>query len=41
MWYHAFHTRISRYRNCIGYRHDRLIKEVNKTYWDARKGAGS
>jgi len=41
MWYQAFHTRISRYRRCIGYRHDKLIKDVNKTYWEVRKSAGS
>lgn len=41
MWYQAFNTRISRYRRCIGYRHDKLIKDVNKTYWEAREGAGS
>jgi len=41
MWYRTFHTRISRYRNCVGYRHDKLIKDVNRTYWDAWKGAGS
>jgi hypothetical protein len=41
MWYRTFQTRISRYRNCIGYRHDKLIKDVNQTYWKAWKGAGS
>lgn len=41
MWYRTFHTRISRYRNCVGYRHDKLIKNVNRTYWDAWRGAGS
>ena len=40
MWYHAFETRISRYRSCIGFRHDRLIKEVNETYWDRVKSPG-
>lgn len=41
MWYRTFQTRISRYRSCIGYRHDKLIKDVNQTYWKAWKGAGS
>jgi hypothetical protein len=41
MWYQALHTPISRYRRCVGYRHDKLIKDVNKTYWKARDGAGS
>jgi len=41
MWYRTFHTRISRYRSCIGYRHDKLIKDVNKTYWKARNEIGS
>lgn len=41
MWYRGFNTRISRYRDCISYRHDKLIKDVNKTYWKAWKGAGS
>jgi hypothetical protein len=40
MWYQAFQTRISRYRSCIGYRHDRLIREVNETYWDRVKTPG-
>lgn len=40
MWYHAFETKISRYRSCIGFRHDRLIKEVNETYWDRAKSPG-
>jgi hypothetical protein len=41
MWYQALHTPISRYRRCVGYRHDKLIKDVNKTYWKAREDAGS
>lgn len=40
MWYQAFNTRISRYRSCLGYRHDRLIKGVNESYWDAVKSPG-
>lgn len=40
MWYHAFATKISRYRSCLGFRHDRLIKEVNETYWDRVKSPG-
>ena len=40
MWYQAFERRISRYRSCIGYRHDRVIKEVNETYWDRVKSPG-
>lgn len=41
MWYRAFHTRISRYRDCLGQRHDALIKDVNQTYWTAARNAGS
>ncbi len=41
MWYQALHTRVSRYRRCVGYRHDKLIKDVNKTYWKARDEVGS
>ena len=41
MWFRTVHTRVSRYRNCISYRHDKLIKDVNQTYWKAWKGAGS
>lgn len=41
MWYQALDTRVSRYRRCVGYRHDMLIKDVNKDYWKARDGAGS
>lgn len=41
MWYQAFQTRISRYRSCIGYRHDKLIKQVNEAYWDAAQAPGS
>ena len=41
MWYRAFHTRISRYRDCLGQRHDALIKDVNQTYWKAARAAGS
>ena len=41
LWYRAFHTRISRYRDCIGSQHDKLIKDVNETYWDVMKGAGT
>lgn len=41
MWYRTFNTRISRYRNCISYRHDKLIKDVNRTYWKAWEGPGS
>jgi hypothetical protein len=40
MWYQAFNTRISRYRACIGYQHDKLIKNVNETYWDTVKTPG-
>jgi len=40
MWFRGYHTRVSRYRDCIGQRHDALIKDVNKTYWKARDGAG-
>ena len=40
MWYRAFHTRISRYRDCLGQRHDALIKDVNETFWDAARNAG-
>jgi hypothetical protein len=40
MWFRGYHTRVSRYRDCIGQRHDSLIREVNKTYWKAREGAG-
>jgi hypothetical protein len=41
MWYQAFQTRISRYRACIGYRHDKLIKEVNEAHWEAMQAPGS
>jgi len=41
MWYQTLHTPVSRYRRCIGYRHDKLIKDVNKTYWKARDDVGS
>ena len=41
MWYRTLQTRVSRYRSCISYRHDKLIKDVNKSYWEAIKGAGS
>jgi hypothetical protein len=41
MWYQALDTRVSRYRRCVGYRHDMLIKDVNKDYWKARDDAGS
>jgi hypothetical protein len=41
MWYHAFRTRISRYRSCIGYRHDKLIKQVNEAYWEAMQTPGT
>jgi hypothetical protein len=40
MWFRGYHTRVSRYRDCIGQRHDALIKDVNKTYWKAHEGAG-
>jgi hypothetical protein len=40
MWYQAFNTRISRYRACIGFQHDKLIKNVNETYWDTVKTPG-
>ena len=40
MWYRAFHTRISRYRDCLGQRHDALIKNVNEKFWDAARNAG-
>ncbi|MGD8809430.1 MAG: hypothetical protein PVG24_07475 [Gammaproteobacteria bacterium] len=41
MWFQALHTPVSRYRRCVAHRHDKLIKDVNKSYWDAREGAGS
>lgn len=41
MWLQRLNTRVSRYRACIGYRHDRLIKQVNKAYWDAAQAPGS
>jgi hypothetical protein len=40
MWFRGYHTRVSRFRDCIGQRHDALIKDVNQTYWKAREGAG-
>ena len=40
MWFRGYHTRVSRYRDCIGQRHDALIKDVNKSYWKAAEGAG-
>lgn len=41
MWYRTVQTRVSRYRSCVSYRHDKLIKNVNQTYWKAWRGAGS
>jgi hypothetical protein len=41
MWFQSLHTPVSRYRRCIGYRHDKLIKNVNRDYWKARDGAES
>ena len=41
MWYRGFHTKISRYRDCLGQRHDTLIKDVNESYWKTMRGAGS
>lgn len=41
MWLRGLNTRVSRYRSCIGYRHDKLIKQVNRGYWDAAQSPGS
>jgi len=41
MWFRGYYERISRYRGCLGQRHDKLIKGVNRTYWKAFTGTGS
>jgi hypothetical protein len=41
MWYRGYYEKVSRYRGCLGQRHDNLIKGVNQTYWKSMQGAGS
>jgi len=41
MWFRGYYEKVSRYRGCLGQRHDNLIKGVNQQYWESMKGAGS
>ena len=41
MWFRGYYEKVSRYRGCLGQRHDNLMKDVNQQYWDSMKGTGS
>jgi len=41
MWFRGYYEKVSRYRGCLGQRHDNLIKGVNQQYWESMKGTGS
>lgn len=41
MWFRGYYEKVSRYRGCLGQRHDNLIKGVNQTYWKSMQGTGS